>query len=143
MSYVDRVETDWPFRVQLPIGTHVPFHCTASGKCFAASLPPRMRRAFVQSLTLDGLTDHTHTDPDTLLEELAEIAANGHSLDREEFVEGMVALAVPVTDPNGRFVAAVAVHGPIQRLSVSGVIDHKEILQRSALRLQQALFSED
>ena len=25
MSYFDRVETDWPFRVQLPVGTHVLF----------------------------------------------------------------------------------------------------------------------
>ena len=26
MSYADRVETDWAFRIQLPIGTNVPFH---------------------------------------------------------------------------------------------------------------------
>ena len=32
MIYADRVETNWPFRVLLPVGTHVPFHCTASGK---------------------------------------------------------------------------------------------------------------
>ena len=31
MNYIDRVETDWAFRIQLPIGTNVPFHCTASG----------------------------------------------------------------------------------------------------------------
>ena len=41
MSYIDRVETDWPFRVQLPVGSHVPFHCTASGKVFLASLAKR------------------------------------------------------------------------------------------------------
>jgi len=29
MSYKDRVETNWPFRIQLPVGSHVPFHCTA------------------------------------------------------------------------------------------------------------------
>ncbi len=31
MVYIDRVETKWPLRIQLPIGTTVPFHCTASG----------------------------------------------------------------------------------------------------------------
>lgn len=41
MSHVDRVETDWALQFQLPIGSHVPFHCTASGKCFLASLAPR------------------------------------------------------------------------------------------------------
>ena len=32
MKYRDRIETDWAFRIQLPIGTAVPFHCSASGK---------------------------------------------------------------------------------------------------------------
>ena len=45
MIYIDRIETDWPFRVQLPVGTHVPFHCTASGKTFLASLSPKARLA--------------------------------------------------------------------------------------------------
>ena len=30
MIYLERVETDWPLRVQLPIGSRVPLHCTAS-----------------------------------------------------------------------------------------------------------------
>ena len=54
MFYVDRVETNWLFRVQLPIGTHVPFHCTASGKTFLSSLPPDQRsqvRSFAQAWT--------------------------------------------------------------------------------------------
>ena len=41
--FADRVETDWPFRVLLPVGTHVPFHCTASGKTYLASLPAANR----------------------------------------------------------------------------------------------------
>ena len=48
MSYLYRVETDWALRVQLPIGTHVPFHCTASGKTFMASLPEARRMKFLQ-----------------------------------------------------------------------------------------------
>jgi len=59
MIYVDRVETDWPFRVQLPVGTHVPFHCTASGKTFLASLAPKARQAMVRSLQLKELTPNT------------------------------------------------------------------------------------
>jgi len=29
MVYADRVETQWPLRLQLPIGTRVPLHCSA------------------------------------------------------------------------------------------------------------------
>ena len=67
MIYVDRVETDWPFRVQLPVGTHVPFHCTASGKTFLASLTPKARQAMVRSLQLKNLTPNTLCTEDALL----------------------------------------------------------------------------
>ena len=113
MIYVDRVETNWAFRVALPVGTHVPFHCTASGKLFMSSLSSAHRRAMVEALPLDALTPNTHTSPDSLAHELVS-SARWFSLDREEFHTGMVAIAVPVTDAEGRFYAALAVHGPSQ-----------------------------
>ena len=140
MSYVDRVETDWMFRIQLPIGTNVPFHCTASGKCYMASLPSRSRRNFVEALTLDQLTEHTHTTPDGLLAELSEIARRGYSLDAEEFMAGMVAVAVPVVDHQGRFAAALAFHGPTPRLTIETAIEQVHTLQATAARLQATLF---
>lgn len=140
MSYLDRVETDWAFRIQLPIGTNVPFHCTASGKAFLASLAPNARRKLVASLSLTEMTKATHTTPDTLLDELKEITRLGYSMDREEFLDGMIAIAVPVKDPTGRFVAALAFHGPTQRISIPEAIEKKEFLQASAKRLGDALF---
>ncbi len=143
MSYVDRIETDWMFRIQLPIGTHVPFHCTASGKCYMASLAPAARTRFVTSLTLERYTDETHTDPEPLLVELEGIAREGYSLDHEEFLDGMVAIAVPVTDPRGRFVAALAFHGPTQRISLDEAVTRKDVLQDAAARLRDALYLDD
>ena len=136
---LDRVETDWPFRIQLPVGTSVPFHCTASGKCFMASLSAKARWRFVMSLSLEPLTQTTRTDPMVLLEELETIAGRGYSLDDEEFMEGMVAIAVPVTDLSGRFVAALAFHAPTQRVSIDDAIARKDVLQTAAERLSHAL----
>lgn len=140
MFYLDRVETDWPFRVQLPIGTHVPFHCTASGKTFLASLKPANRRSFVASLKLRKLTANTHDTADGLLAELELIASQGFAIDNEEFVEGMVAIAAPVHDSAGRYYASVAFHAPTQRVSVETAMHQKEILFEAARKLQVALF---
>ncbi len=118
MSYLDRVETGWAFRVQLPIGSCVPFHCTASGKTFLASLDARKRKAFSHGLSLEQKTQRTITDPDALLRELATVSKDGFAIDNEEFMEGMVAIAVPVKDEAGRFLAAIACHGPNVRLSL-------------------------
>jgi DNA-binding IclR family transcriptional regulator len=142
MSYLDRVETDWPLRVQFPIGSNVPFHCTASGKTFMASMAPKARRAFVMGLTLERQTAQTHLEPESLLADLKAIARRGYALDEEEFIDGLVALAVPVTDPQGRFVAALAFHGPVPRITIEKAIARKDVLLEGAEKLRDVLFSD-
>lgn len=141
MIYQDRVETDWPFRIQLPIGTHVPFHCTASGKTFLASLSPTARRSFVRSLSMKKFTPNTFDDPGALLDELKKISKDGYAVDNEEFVEGMVAIAVPIVDSNGRYCAALAFHGPLQRLSIEGAKTKLDILTNAASVLSTEILS--
>lgn len=38
MRYIDRAEVDSPLRITFPVGSIVPFHCTASGKLFLSTL---------------------------------------------------------------------------------------------------------
>lgn len=139
MVYLDRVETEWPFRIQLPIGSNVPFHATASGKTFLASLPPRKRKAMLEAMDLTPLTEKTLVTRPALLSELATIARRGYAVDDEEMMEGLVALAVPVTDEEGRFIAAIAFHGPVQRLSIETAMSHLSVLQNAALEIRNAL----
>jgi DNA-binding IclR family transcriptional regulator len=140
MIYVGRVETDWPFRVQLPVGTHVPFHCTASGKTFLASLAPKARQAMVRSLQLKNLTPNTLCTEDALLSELKRVAKNGYALDREEFFTGMVAVAVPILDERSRYVASLAFHGPIQRLTYEDAWSKRQVLIDGARLMRDVLF---
>lgn len=139
MVYLDRVETEWPFRIQLPIGSNVPFHATASGKAYLASLPPRKRRAMVGALDMQALTPKTHVNRHSLLADLTEIARRGYALDDEEMMEGLIAVAAPVTDEAGRFIAAIAFHGPIQRLTIDRALAHLPVLQSAALELRDVL----
>jgi len=141
MKYLDRVEADWPFRIQLPVGTHVPFHCTASGKTFLASLPSSKRRAMIDSLYLEALTPNTLTDAGKLDAELEKIARQGFALDNEEFMPDMVAIAVPVKDLQGRFFASLAFHGPVQRISIASIKEQADVLFKGAEKLTAAIFS--
>lgn len=139
MVYLDRIETDWPFRVQLPVGTHVPFHCTASGKVFLASLPDETQRSLVRALDLERLTPNTITCSDDLLTELATIRRQGYALDREEFIEGMAAIAVPILNERGRFLAALATHGPVLRFGVNEALARRPTLIEAAARLAETV----
>ncbi|MEM9716799.1 MAG: IclR family transcriptional regulator [Pseudomonadota bacterium] len=141
MNYLDRVETDWAFRIQLPIGSSVPFHCTASGKCFLASLPARARRSRLGAMRLDSHTSNTITDTDAFEAQLKTIRKQGYAIDDEEFMEGMIAIAVPVLDEKGQFVAGLAFHGPTQRISIEDAEQHLPSLKTAAQRLNAVLFA--
>jgi len=135
MVYLERVETRWPLRVQLPVGTQVPFHCTASGKLYLSSLPRERRENLVRLLDLTPHAANTITDPDELLAALEQISESRIGTDNEEFVAGMVAAAVPIRDRDGRMMAGLAVHGPTQRLSLADALGWVDALQAAAEEL--------
>ncbi len=137
MAYVDRVETDWHFRIELPVGSRVPFHCTASGKCYLASLPSRTLEQVLKTLALDRSTPNTICGQDELREELGKIRQNGYAIDSEELFEGMVALGVPVHDNQGNFLATVSFHGPTQRLNLETLVQHLDLMRDGARQLSE------
>jgi len=142
MLYLDRVETDWPLRISLPVGTQVPLHCTASGKLYLSQLASRERKRLIDTLTLEPSTPNTITDPKKLIAELKTTRANGVGIDNEEFYEGMIAVAVPINDPMGRICATLAVHGPLQRLTIDDALAHVPAMREAAERLEATLVSD-
>ena len=130
--YLDRVETEWPLRMTLQPGSHVPLHCTASGKLLLALLPAARRRRIVALLPLSRYTDNTITDAKSLDAELAAIRREGRSVDNEEYLAGLVCVAVPVNASDGRSVACVAVHAPVARMTLDRALAHVPALKRAA-----------
>ena len=139
MVYLDRVETKWPLRIQMPVGSSVPFHCTASGKMYLSSFGPAHLRTFLSATDLTALTPATITDPALLSDELQGITERGYATDNEEFMEGMVAVAVPVRDMHDRLLATLSVHAPTQRISLDDLVDHVPLITESAQRLMVLL----
>ena len=135
MTYLDRVETKWPLRIQLPRGTQVPFHCTASGKMYLSSLRTATLNGVLSAGPLEKLTDQTITDQGQLRQEIAETRKRGFSTDNEEFMAGMAAIAVPILDPQKRLLATLSVHAPVMRCSLEQIIRFLEPLKSAADKL--------
>lgn len=132
LVYLDRVESDWPLQIRLNVGSHVPLHCTASGKLFLALSPPSLSQALLRLKSLPRHTERTITDPTKLAAELNRIRQTQIGTDNEEFIEGMAAAAVPVFGTDGRIRATVAVHGPTMRLPLKRAISLAPALRRAA-----------
>lgn len=134
-----RIPAQWPLRLTLDVGSHVPLHCTASGKLFLSQMPAAPRKAMLDRLTLPRMTAGTLTDIPTLLAECERIAQQGYSCDREEFIAGLIAVAVPVLDAQGRCRAAVAIHAPTARMPLEQALTKLPALQRAAARMGELL----
>ncbi|MBI2749425.1 MAG: IclR family transcriptional regulator [Burkholderiales bacterium] len=130
--YLDRVEAAWPLRMNLTSGSHVPLHCTASGKLLLALLPKAARDRLIAHLSLTRYTETTITERKPLAAELARIRANRYATDNEEYHAGLVCVAVPVIDAKRRACAAIAVHAPVPRMSLERALAHLPILRRAA-----------
>nr|WP_306266913.1 IclR family transcriptional regulator [Pararhizobium sp. IMCC3301] len=139
MLYIDRVETKWPLRIQLPIGTHVPFYCTASGKTYLSMLKRAHLERYVSSVKLEPRSSKTITDPKALLDEINKTRARGFGQDNEEFMDGMIAIAVPIVDVHGRLVSTLSFHAPTQRLTLKDAEVHLDRLKAGAKDLAQLL----
>jgi IclR family acetate operon transcriptional repressor len=132
MAYSDRVETTSPLRLQFPLGSRVPLHCTASGKLFLSTLPKNKRKVVISKLKLEAHAKNTITDVDLLLEEVDKIEALKISIDNEELYDGVIAIAVPITDQHGRFYSSLAIQAPIFRLPVDRAMDYEALLREAA-----------
>lgn len=137
MVYLDRVETHWPLRIQLPIGTQVPFHSTASGKMYLSSLPSKTLDRLLTSVELKRRTAKTLVTPDDLRAELGKTRARGFSVDNEEFMDGMTAVAVAICDDRGRLLTTLSIHAPKQRHEIDSLIAELPKLKEAAARLEQ------
>ena len=138
--YVDRVETAWPLRMTLTSGSHVPLHCTASGKLLLALLPKASRERIAAQLPLERFTESTITDTRRFGAELARIRANRYATDNEEFHAGLVCVAVPVIGKK-RACAALAVHAPVSRMPLERALSYLPVLRRAAAAMSSTLDS--
>ncbi len=135
MYYLDRVETQWPLRIQMPIGTEVPFHCTASGKMYLSTLRSDHLDRFLRNYVLVKKTDRTITTPQDLHDELGRCRKQGYATDDEEFMSGMTAIAVPILDERGRLMSTLSIHAPLQRLTITHLVGFLDDLKLAAVEL--------
>ncbi len=138
--YVDRVESQWPLGLRFEPGSRVPLHCTAMGKLLLAQLPPPALDAQLAQAPLSRYTSTTITDGRRLRAELGRIRRQGFSTDNQEFMSGVVCIAVPVPGRrDGEACAAVAISAAEARLTLAGVKRFLPELREAARKLSSAL----
>ncbi|SPL71130.1 IclR family transcriptional regulator [Acinetobacter stercoris] len=132
MLYVDRVQTNWPLQVYLPVGSKVPLWCTSSGKLFLSYLSNEKRANILKNLSITQFTKNTITDISALEENIQNIRTKNIGSDNEEFIAGMVACSVPVLHPDGEIIASLYTHAPTIRKSLDDLMSYEKNLRQAA-----------
>lgn len=116
-------------RMSSRVGMRSPMYCTGVGKAMLATLPYReVEQVWAQSRP-KKLTEHTITTLPRLLEQLAQVRADGYAVDDEENELGIRCIALALPGPSGKAEAA---------FSISGLVPHmgpERLEQLAALTL--------
>ena len=69
--------------------------------------------------------------------ELGLTRSRGYSTDDEEFMPGMIAVAVPILDQQRRLMATLSIHAPVQRQPLTDLLEYLPVLDDAAKKLAQ------
>ena len=142
LMYLDRVEAAWPFGLRFEPGSRVPLHCTSMGKLLLSFMSRPQRERLLTLAPLHNYTEQTMTDPVRLEAEFKQIKETEVSTDNQEFLAGVVCVAVPVRASNGVVVAALAVSAPVARMSLKRGMQFVPLLRAAAEQMAET-FGDD
>lgn len=141
--HIERVETHEPLRLNIEPGSRHPLHCTAGGKLFLAQMNLLERNELLDRLVLTRMTPHTLTDRRTLEKELDRLKEKMIGEDKEEFVRGMVGVAVPVLNHEKKMAAALVCHTATARMGLIELMEFLPKMRLAAVQLSGLLIGRD
>ena len=112
MRLIDQVDSHYLLGATNWVGKRIPYHASALGKILLA-----YGAAIIPAGKLERLTSKTITSRPRLLIELENVRKKGFAIIIDELEEGLVAVAAPIREDDGRVVGAVSISGPSARLT--------------------------
>jgi DNA-binding IclR family transcriptional regulator len=130
--FVDKVETDNPFRMVSQIGRRLPARFSGSGKALLCELPDdELRRRFASALDAPGLG--------RLFAQLAQVRERGWAMDDEETQAGLRCVGTVVRDHHGTALAGLSISGPIVRIGDERVPELVRLLRSTSDSISRSL----
>jgi IclR family pca regulon transcriptional regulator len=126
--------------IVIGIGSRVPAVLSAMGRVLLANQDEATIAAVLEGSPLPRHTPSSVSDPENLRKVLADVRAKGWCFVAEEFEQGVLSLAVPVTNAEGRVIAAINVGAPTTRISADEMVGRfLPVMQKIAADISQAL----
>ena len=135
LIYFDRLESHWPFQVNLKVGEELPLHCCASGKLYLSTLPIDQAMGIFDRISKKTSARNTIVSGAMFERALLEIRETGFALDDQEWFDDMVGAAVPIFNRSGALACCLSTHALFTRKSISQLRKEIPLMQTAALDL--------
>ncbi len=128
MTFVDKVLSKNAIIMDMSLGSSLQPYCSAGGKVLLSHQSAESVAAFLKDIVFQRHTKNTHTNADSLQEELLVVRKQGYAIDNEEYETGLICYAAPIYRYTGEVVAAISLSGPAARMErrkdelIAGVI---------------------
>lgn len=133
ITIIEKVDNPSGLKISAPVGTRLPLIAGAAGKIFLAALSDQDLQGVVRD-TLPKFTDKSITDRSKYIEEIKKVREQGYATDFEEYIQGINAVSVPITDMYGRTIAAIWMVGLFNSLNNDKIFRALTALSRIAKR---------
>jgi IclR family pca regulon transcriptional regulator len=104
-------------RIAIAVGTRFPAFATSMGRVLLAGQSDDWLAGYLSTARFDAITTRTIADANRLRAEIMRIRRDGYALVDQELEEGLISLAAPIRDGDGRVIAAVNLSTQASRCS--------------------------
>ena len=140
LVYFDRLESHWPFQINLKVGDSLPLHCCASGKLYLSSFDLEDAIRVYKGLRPGKRARNTIVSVRKFKTELSRIKGQGFALDNEEWFDDMVGASVPIRNRQGALCACLSTHALRTRKTLSDLEEQIADMQAAARDLEALFF---
>lgn len=127
---IQAVQSNHAIRRVAPVGARMPLYVGASSKVLVAFAEPAVQQQLIASADWP-----TGLDQQAFLQQLGDTKLAGFATSVEEREPGAAAVSAPIIDRGGRLVAALAVSGPANRLTLELMQEQAPLIMEAARRM--------
>ena len=139
---MDKVDAAYDIKISAEIGMRLPLLAGAGGKAILCQMPDEEIDRILSKNVLRQFTRHSSIDKIKYKNMLKKARREGIAFDKEEYIEGIRALAVPLKIDNGNPQFAIWAVGLKSQTKNEVIGTYAELLKKSAKEIEIKLSSE-
>ncbi|MBN2123625.1 MAG: IclR family transcriptional regulator [Deltaproteobacteria bacterium] len=137
---LDKADRAHRIKISSEIGMRIPIFAGVAGKALLSQLPETGIDEILAEITPKRYTSRTITDRTAYKNEILEVKKTGIAYDREEYIEGLIAVAVPLQTYRVDLQAAIWAVGLKQEFREDGMMRIAEFLSNIVKEINYRFF---